>query len=119
MSNLYMDRGDTDRGPSTGTGDSGVPAEPALSDRSVADAIAELEFRALEPSTGGTWSFASARDRQRKPSSARGDLYGVLLKGYHRLMQAHSPVGLSRVLSGYEINAEFASFSGRRPRPPT
>jgi tetratricopeptide (TPR) repeat protein len=88
------------------------------SDAALVEAVGEMEFQSLEADFGGFMALQLGSDIDDGLVQKKGDLYGVLLKGYHKLMQMQSPRwALAACFRASQINAEFARFLKEAPLP--
>ena len=89
-----------------------------LWDTPARDAVAEMEYRALEPLRAEYAALRLGTTVDQAVVRRKGDLLGRLLKGYHRVIQLKSPRWVLAACSrAHEINAEFARFLREAPVP--
>ncbi len=89
-----------------------------LWDTPARDAVAEMEYRALETLRAEYMGLRLGRSIDQALVRRKGDLLGRLLKGYHRVIQLKSPRWvLAACHRAHEVNAEFGRFLREAPVP--
>ncbi len=89
-----------------------------VDNRALVDAVAEMEFHALEGTFDAYMTLQLNGQIDNTLVQRKGDLYGELLKAYHKLMQRQSPAwALAACFRAAQLNAEFARFLLAAPTP--
>ncbi|MBE0616318.1 MAG: hypothetical protein IH608_00135, partial [Proteobacteria bacterium] len=116
---LYREQGDLERsGEYQEKARDGFQRNLDLEDQELADAVAEMEFLALGADFERYAAMQLGRGIDNDVVQRKGDLYGALLKAYHKLMQSRSPRwALAACFRAYELNEEFSRFLREAPLP--
>ncbi len=89
-----------------------------LWDTPARDAVAEMEYRALEPLRAEYMGLRLGTSIDQALVRRKGDLLGRLLKGYHRVIQLKSPRwAMAACYRAHQVNAEFGRFLREAPVP--